>query len=91
MNLIQLFNNGVDIQKNTPYGQWHDRWIHASQTPTWRFRGDEHFIQRALEDIQPFAESLGVRIKYSKAFDEGAGPYLGTDGDPETFGAHYAW
>lgn len=91
VNLIQLFNNGVDIQKNTPYGEWHDRWIHASQTPTWRFRNDEHFIQRAIEDIRPFAESLGVRIKYSKAFDDDAGPYLNMDEDVNSFGSHYAW
>ena len=94
VNLIQLFNNGVDIQKNTPYGLWGsmDRWIHASQTPTWRVRGDEHFIQRAMEDIRPFAESLGVRIKYSRAFDDDAKPYLGLDGNPDnSLGSHYAW
>ena len=91
VNLIQLFNNGVDIKKNTPYGEWHGRWIHASQEPTWRFRSSEHFIQRALDDIQPYAESLGVRIKYSRAFDDGAGAYLDMDENPNKFGEHYAW
>ena len=91
VNLIQLFNNGVDIQKEKPYGEWHDRWIRASQTPTWRFKSNEHFIQKALEDIQPYAESLGVRIKYSRAFDDGAGPYLNNDEQVNSFGSHYAW
>jgi len=93
VDLIQLFNNGTNIQHNPPFGYWdsHNMWIHGSWNPTHWFRDKEGFIQTALQATKPLAESLGVRIKYSKAYDDGAEPFYLYGGIDNEFKMRYAW
>lgn len=93
VDLIQIFNNGTNIQHQPPFGYWesHNMWIQAAWSPTHWFRDKEGFIQDALQATKPVAELYGVRIKYSRAYDDGADPFYDYGQVDTEFPMRYAW